>query len=308
MNEQQHVTAFIPRRPLSDMATLAARGLVQKRDGKLYGGVNLGSVAVSYDLLDALLNEFKDEVNDSTANRSDRPALDPEFFTALTIAVMQDENERREAWQRAIQESSDVKKLSEKMLDVLERIHQAIQTLGRPVKMRILDFQDQYWGDIGQHPQIYDFYMGLNEAGPKGAILRALADIPDQRDENGNLIVGDSYISQNIAAKNSVLINVTLTGQGRIENSVLIGTRAGNIDMENGFDVLSTATSLQVSSRGGAYKVVSDIPVSVADGERVTTLFMPTHGTHLMRVHETTNLRDMTATYDVPIFGNPVSI
>jgi hypothetical protein len=77
--------------------------------------------------------------------------------------------------------------------------------------------------------------------------------------------------------------------------------------MENSFDVLSTATSLQVSSRGGAYKVVADVPVSVAEGERVTTLFMPTHGTHLMRVHEQTNLRDLAATYDVPIFGNPVS-
>jgi hypothetical protein len=186
-------------------------------------------------------------------------------------------------------------------------MQRAIGTLGRPLKMVALDFQDQYWGDIGQHPQIYDFYLALNEPGATGKILRTLANLPDQRDENGNIIVGDSYISQNITVKNSVLINVTLTGQGHIDHSVLIGTRAGNINMENGFDVLSTATSLQVSSRGGTYKVVSDVPVSVAEGERVTTLFMPTHGTHLMRVHEHTNLRDTAATYDVPILGNPVS-
>jgi len=307
VNDKQHVTAFIPRRPLSDMEKLAERGLVHKRDGKLYGGVNLGSVAVSYELLDTLLNEFKGEVNDSTANRNARPALDPEFFTALTIAVNQDEHERRKAWQRAIQESKDVQQLSETIHDVLERIQRAIGALQRPVHMVALDFQDQYWGDIGQHPQIYDFYMGLNEPGPKGDILRALADIRDQRDEHGNIIVGDSYISQNITVRNSVLINVTLTGQGRIEHSVLIGTRAGNINIENGFDVLSTAPGLQVASRGGMYKVVSDVPVSVAEGERVTTLFMPTHGTHLMRVHEHTNLRDTAATYDVPICGNPVS-
>ena len=307
VNEKQQITAFIPRRPLSGMEKLADRGLVQKRDGKLYGGVNLGSVAVSYDLLDALLNEFKGEVNDSTANRNDRPALDPEFFTALIIAVSQDENERREAWQRAVQESKDVKKLSEKMPDVLERIQKAIGTLDRPLKKVALDFQDQYWGDIGQHLQIYDFYMALNEPGPKAEILRTLADILDQRDENGNIIVGDSYISQNITVKNSVLINVTLTGQGRIENSVLIGTRAGNINMENSFDVLSTAISLHVSARGGTYKVVSDVPVSVAEEERVTTLFMPTHGIHLMRVRENTNLRDTATTYDVPILGNSVS-
>lgn len=307
VDAKQHVTAFIPRRPLSAMEKLADRGLVQKRDGKLYGGVNLGSVAVSYELLEALLNEFKGAVNDSTANRNDRPALDPEFFTALTIAVNQDEYERREAWQRAIQESQDVQKLSKTIPNILERIQRAIGTLARPLKMVALDFQDQYWGDIGQHPQIYDFYMALNEPGPKGDILRALANIPDHRDEHGNISVGDSFISQNITVKNSVLINVTLTGQGRIEHSVLIGTRAGNIDMVHGFDVLSTATSLQVSSRGGTYKVISDVPVSVAAGERVTTLFMPTHGTHLMRVHEHTNLRDTAATYDVPIFGNPVS-
>src|SRR5215510_10511864 len=307
VNEKQQITAFIPRRPLSDMEKLADRGLVQKRDGKLYGGINLGSVAVSYALLDALLNEFQSEVNDSTANRNARPALDPEFFTALTIAVVQDENERHETWQRALQENKDVQKLSETIPDILGRIQRAIGTLARPLKMLALDFQDQYWGDIGQHPQIYDFYMGLNEPGPKGEILRALADIPDQRDANGNIIVGDSYISQNITVKNSVLINVTLTGQGRIAQSVLIGTRARNIDVDNGFDVLSTAPSLQIFSRGGTYKVVSDVPVSVAEGERVTTLFMPTHGTHLMRVHEQTNLRDLAATYDVPIFGNPVS-
>jgi hypothetical protein len=307
VNDKQHITAFIPRRPLPDMAKLADRGLVQKRDGKLYGGINLGSVAVSYALLDALLNEFQGEVNDSTAHRNARPALDPEFFTALTIAVIQDDDERREAWQRAIQENKDVQKLSETIPDILVRIQRAMGTLARPLKMLALDFQDQYWGDIGQHPQIYDFYMGLNESGPKGEILRALADIPDQRDENGNIIVGNSYISQNITVKNSVLINVTLTGQGRIAQSVLIGTRAGNIDVDNGFDVLSTAPNLQICSRGGTYKVVSDVPVSVAAGERVTTLFMPTYGTCLMRVHEHTNLRDTAVTYDVPIFGNPVS-
>jgi len=79
--------------------------------------------------------------------------------------------------------------LSEKMPDVLERIQKAIGTLDRPLKKVALDFQDQYWGDIGQHLQIYDFYMALNEPGPKAEILRTLADILDQRDENGNIIV-----------------------------------------------------------------------------------------------------------------------
>ena len=47
-------------------------------------------------------------------------------------------------------------------------------------------------------------------------------------------------------------------------------------------------------------------PLRVASGERVTTLFLP-DGEILARVHEDTDLRDRSSTYDVPIHGNPIS-
>ena len=107
--------------------------------------------------------------------------------------------------------------------------------------------------------------------------------------------------------RDSVLINVTLTGKGVVEGSVLIGTRAKHIRAERGFDVLSTVLDLRLDPRGGSYKVVSTEPVQVGLGERVTTLFLPSLGKQQFRVQEDTDLKAQAQSYSVPILGNPIS-
>jgi phosphomannomutase len=304
------VTTFIPRRPLEQMEALADRGLVQRRHGRLFGGVNLGSIAVSYAFLDCLLEEFRREVNDPTANRQDRPALDPEFFTALTVAAIDDAGVRAEAWDRATRESPDVAALDRRFPDLLARLRRAIRALerreGRRLKLVAMDFHDQFWGDVGQHTKIYEFYLALNQPGPAGDVARTLAGLSGARDAQGNRILASS-ISPRVQVSNSVLIHVELRGQGVVEGSVLIGTRAGDVDVRQGFDVLSTVSALRVEPRGGTYKVVSVAPVHAAAGERLTTLFLPDLGARLFRVREDTDLKDKARTYDVPILGNPLS-
>lgn len=59
-----NVTAFIPRRPLAAMRTLAERGLIERRGDTLIAGINLGSIAISRPLLDELLAEFSSEILD----------------------------------------------------------------------------------------------------------------------------------------------------------------------------------------------------------------------------------------------------
>ncbi len=304
------VTAFIPRRPLGEMEALADSGRILRRDGRLHGGVNLGSIALSHDLLDALLEEFAADVNDPAADRRHRPALDPEFFTALTIAAIHGETSRRLSWERALAESTAVAEMHRRHPNLLMRLRQAISRMehrrGRPLRMVAMDFGDQYWGDMGQHNRIFEFYLALNDSGPEGEVARALAGIPSRRDADENIIV-DSTISSGITVRNSVLINAQLTGTGMVRDAVLIGTRAGHVRIRGGFDVLSKAASLQVDPRGGTYKVVSPGFVHAARGERLTTLFLPSLGPALFRVHESVDLRDRAATYDVPICGNPCS-
>ena len=310
LDDSGHVTAFIPRRPLAAMEDLAKRGLVQRRENKLYGGINLGSIGVSYALLDCLLDEFKTEVNDPTARRSDRPALDPEFFTALTVAVMDDPQQRADSWSRAREESPDVEALHRRFPDLLDRLTRVIRSFRRkhhrPVKLVAMDFGDQYWGDIGQHTKIYEFYLGLNRSGMIGEITRAMAGLSRQRDQHGNLLV-NSQVAPGVQVRNSVLLHVSLSGSGTVDNCVLIGTRAHSIQAQQAFDVLSTVLDLTIAPGGGTYKVVSSTPVHAGPGERLTTLFLPDTGPHLFRVTAETDLKDKANSYAQPILGNPLS-
>ena len=73
-------------------------------------------------LLDVLLEELAVEVNDPAADRSQRPDLDPQMFTALTIATIRERKERAEAWRQALAESPAMRNLAEMMPSILERL------------------------------------------------------------------------------------------------------------------------------------------------------------------------------------------
>jgi phosphomannomutase len=303
------ITAFIPRRPLEQMRSLADRGLLQRRGDTLYGGVNLGSIAVSRLLLDALLEEFEDEVDDPTADRKRRPDLDPQLFTALIVASISDDDARAAAWQQAKDDSATIRKLEDDLPDVLQRLRAVLEGFedrhGRPPRFVALDFEDQYWGDIGQHRQMFDWFWSVDAPGPEGRIARSLARLPETRDENGNLLAGDVRLGPGVDVRNSVLIDARIDA-GTIDGSMLVGTRCGELRATHAFDVQSTARALELGARSGSYGVVSETRVVVGAGERATTVFFA-EGEVLMRVHEDTDLRDRASTYDQPILGNPIS-
>ena len=309
VDDEGRITAFIPRRGIEEMARLAARGLVQRRGNRLYGGVNLGSVALSRHLLDELLEEFKEDVNDASADRKKRPDLDPQLFSALTIAAVRDPAQRDRAWSQARAESSALRRLETHLPDVLERLLRTLDAFehrhGRRPCFRALDFKDQYWGDLGQHSQIGRFYRALRLPGGEGDIARALAGLSERPDAEGNLISGRTRLGSGVRVRGSVLIDAEIES-GSIEDSVLVGTRAQTLRAQEAFDVLSTASDLELASRSGSYKLVSKSPVRVEAGARATTVFTEDED-YLMRVRESTDLRDRASNYDRPILGNPMS-
>lgn len=305
------VTAFIPRRPFGEMQGLAERGLLQVRSGELFGGVNLGSIAVSRRLLDALLSEFSVEVNDETADRKARPDLDPQFFTAFMLALIDDDTKRKADFEQSIAEVPALAKLAKNFPDLLSRLRKVVTEFrvdhGQSPRVVAMNFGAQYWGDIGQHRQIYEFYMALNQSSPDGRIARALAGIEGAADARGNRVTPDSVVAPGIELQRSVVIGCELLGRGVVKDSVLIGTRARDISAEAAFDVLSVVRDLKLGSGAGSYKVVSDAAVEVASNERVTTLFLPDGRQLLMRVAEATDLRDRRLNYEAPVLDNPLS-
>ena len=303
-----HVTAFIARRPLAEMRRLADRGLVERRGNALIAGINLGSVAVSRALLDELLDEFATDILDASADRSRRPDLDPQFFAALMIAAIENTEERRQTWNQQLSELQSLRDLEKNLPDILHRIRSVFDRFaakhGRSPRIVALDFEDQYWGDVGQHRQIFDFYLSLNNPGASGTIARALASVPDTRDSSNNILMNSEIGRARIV--NSVLIDCQIES-GEIVDSVLIGTRGRTVLAQEAFDIGSTVGDMTLRHRAGSYKVVSSEPVTANDGERITTLFLPNGQDVLMRGHEDTDLRDKQTTYDVPILGNAVS-
>lgn len=310
VDEQGRITAFIPRRPLARMAPLADRGLLQRRDGHLVGGVNLGSIAVSRRLLDGLLAEFERDVEQPGADRRTRPDLDPQFFTALTIAAIANPVERKRAWAQALGESAAMRAVQHHQPELLRRLRKVLrryeERYDRPIRMVALDFGRQYWSDVGQHRQLYRSVMALREHSEVGSVSRAVAGIDGRWDDRGNLIVGGSVLGPQVDVRDSVLVDVRI-GAGVIRDSVLVGTRAGFLHAMGAFDLHSTVSSLKLPERAGAYKVIRAAGVEAQPGERLTTVFLDSGPPLLFRVHEDTDLRRRDQTYDVPILGNPMS-
>ena len=308
VDSRGNVTAFIPRRPLAEMRTLADRGLIERRGDALIAGINLGSIAVSRVLLDELLDEFMAEVLDPSADRSRRPDLDPQFFTALMVATINDPEERKRTWAQYRAELQSLRDLEKNLPNILDRIRQVLNRFaakrGRPPRIVALDFEDQYWGDVGQHRQIWEFYLAPNDRGAFGTIARALAGLPDARDSNGNILVNSQIGSARVT--NSVLIDCQIES-GELSDSVLIGTHGRTVRANEAFDIGSTVREMTLRPRAGSYKVFSSAPVIADDGERITTLFLHDGRDVLMRVHEDTDLRDKKVNYDLPILGNPLS-
>lgn|GEM_PF-14299 len=305
---QGRVTAFIPRRPLAQMAPLADAGLLQRSGETLIGGVNLGSIAISAAFADVLLETFVDDIHDTAAQRSDRPDLDPQLFTALTIAALP-ASERAQAWRAAQASAPSMAQLAERMPDVLDRLVGALETFeqrhGRPVKLMAMDFGDQYWGDIGQHRSMAAFYGALRQDTAGGTIARALAEVPELPDTQGNRIVGQTSLGADVTVRDSVLIDARLD-RGQVTDSVLLGTHATDITAHAAFDVGSVVPSLRLGTDAGGYKIVSTTAVEVPDGERCTSVFLP-EGAVVLRVHQDTDLRDKARTYDVAIGENALS-
>lgn len=306
VDDEGRVTAFIPRRPLSEMYELADRGLLQRREEDLYGGVNLGSVALSRNLMDVLLEAFEAEVNDPHADRKKRPDLDPQLFTALTIAAISEPHARAEAWRTAMAESAALRTLEANLPGVVERLRGALDSFearhGRPVKMVAMNFGDQYWGDVGQHRKIHDFYLALRRPDSDGAIARALAGLDGELDGQGNLLV-NARLGPDVDVQGSVLVDVAIMS-GRIRGSVLMGTRAERVEAETAFDIFGAAPSLHLPARAGTYRVLSDAPIRLEPGERRTSVLLDDEILALS-VQEDADLRDST-TYDLPVGKNPL--
>jgi hypothetical protein len=266
-------------------------------------GVNLGSLAISTDFLNALLETFSDDL-DTVGVTAD---WDPYTWIALFCAT--EANWRGE---KALEQQvglTGIQQLEERFPNFYQRVAHARATLerrlGRPVRVKALEFGLPLWLDFGLHEPLRRNLDLLVSRDPQGDTLRMIFGIPELRDDRGNTIIR-SEVHPSADVRDSLLLDSVIGAGSVVRNAVVARTRVERLEMTQGGAVLFSVAR-QFTFNGPhaiAFRVFAD-SVELEEGERRTTLLHPERPIQLRGSEEITDLKG--ANYTSPILGNSVS-
>ncbi len=306
-NEKNDMIAQLSRNEKEALISqLKALGVKPDKDGEYYAGISLGPVAVSYQVMDILEEVFAGDI------RAQGVSIDFDPYVLMAFAMRGD----TDRWKAVLEQDAGPRALAGPrgmVPDFFEKISKVRETFkdryNRELSLKVLDLgKDVFWTDIGQHTAMRRKYLALNDKGPSGMIARKVENIPDERDENGNIII-NSTVGDGIEVRDSVIINSSINGTGKIKRSVVKDSGLTDVDMTDAFSILSfRAGKTMLKKNSGIYRSIGSArdPLVLEEGMRHGTL-LTRSGPVDMMVAESTDLRDKDNTYNVPIFANKIS-
>jgi hypothetical protein len=300
------VRDFVARHPLEELrCRLDTHGA-----GRCVFGVNLGSLAVSRALLDALAAEFEELLADPRS----RIDWDPYVCKALLSGS------RRE-WDDAF--GADLasggraaRDLADRCPDFFDRAERARtrleQSLHRPLRIQAIDFGEALWIDMGLHESLRRFFDDLVADSERGSVIRALCALDGApRDDRGNILV-DSRIAPGAQVSSSIVLDSRIEdARSILRKAVVIQGNHGRLTMPRGGVALfsnvpdmsfedSSAISLGSVSLGS-----TAAELVLGPKARHTTLRLGERTLELRYVEDPSAAGDDF--YTQPIHGNPVS-
>jgi len=267
-------------------------------------GVNLGSLAISYEFLDIARRVLTHDIRDPEKWVD----WDPYVWIALFCKTEQE-------WQSEIEHEQvtgqpGIKKLQERYPDFYQRIRTVRKELeaskSRSMRVAVLDFGDPFWVDWGLHDRLRQSLDALTADTDEGFATRELFSVPHERDENNNIVVRSRF-PQGATIRNSLLVDTIIADPDTlVRNGVLVGGRHRRISMPEGGAALFCASDDMVFNgpRAVALRSVGHT-IELREGERHTTLCLQ-DGLKDLRTNE--DIRDYTGSnYCEPILGNRLS-
>lgn len=272
--------------------------------GNLAMGVNLGSFAIGYGLLDAALDVFGSDVH------NDHRAADWDPYGWLALCCRTEDEWRKEIGQEARAGRTALAKLLDRYPDFYEKMHAVRARLEarrhRPLRIGVLDFGECFWVDMGLHTTLRTSLERLTERTAAGQAAREVFGISQQPDACGNVVV-NSEIAEGIDIRDAVIVDSTIAdGASVIRGGVVVGGRHRRVSMPSGGAALFCAVD-DLQFDGPSAVALRSIGASVClpEGGRHTTLPLE-DGPVPMRGSETVRDYDGSG-YSTPILGNALS-
>lgn len=265
--------------------------------------VNLGSLAVRYELLDLASKIFEQDV----ADPQKWVDWDPYVWIALCCQTEADWVEER-AYELQIGKTG-IQQLETRYPDFYAKIFRLRQSyedqVGRPLAIKALDFGDAFWADIGLHQSLRKNLQVLTSDSETGLVSRDLYQIPQERDRNNNIIL-NSTVADSSQIHNSIILNSVIQGSAKINNGVIYGSCLRGISMPQGGAVIQCVVEdMRFEGPNAIAFQSAGKKIILREGDRHTTLLLPGRQEHLVSNEAITDYKGEN--YSRPILGNKIS-
>jgi hypothetical protein len=292
----------LTRQPLDRLKDRLNRILGSGRDSSV--GVNLGSLAISYDFLNLATEIFKTDIENNDLWLD----WDPYIWMALSC-------ESYSEWIDEINHEQligkdGIKKLEERYPDFFEKVSRLKKLFeerkGRPMRVYSLDFGDAFWIDLGLHLSLREHIQLLLENSEHGDTARAIYGIDAQRDKNGNFII-NSKINGDEGITNSIILDSVINDDNsRISNGIIIGSKCDRIIAPLGGIILfSQVKNLTMTGENAVVFNGNIDEVALKAGDRFTTIQINNDFIHLKSNEAIVDYSGQN--YDQPILENEIS-
>jgi hypothetical protein len=239
-------------------------------------GISLGSFSLSFELLNALLNEFAPELSQKTGKLDS----DPHFWMATTlpektyVKLMTHKNFDKD------QALAHYKRM-QKFLAAFMRKHP-----DKPFFGGVDIGKDCYWWDYGTTQAYFANTLKLLQHSPEAESMRDFFALKIPLSEDGSYVIG-SHIKK-----------------GKIKNSILIGVHAADVNVEDSVIINCTARSLK-ARKSLLYNIREEQQLDISPKGLIADAYLPGRKEHLRLM--TSLERDGKEDWKIKLPGNPYS-
>jgi hypothetical protein len=280
------------------------QGRLSSRGHDRLVGVNLGSLGISYRLMEVLQDVFAAHV----ADENKWVDWDPYTWVALTCQT-EDEWKAEAALEDQLGKTG-IRDLEQRIPDFYQKIWQVRRNFqtryGRQPLIKVLDFGQPYWMDWGLHTSLRRSLEALAADSELGISTRELFHLPHARDRRGNIVLRSTFPPE-ADIRDSVLVDTLITSpETVIHGGVVVAGRHRKLWMPDGGCALFCAADEMrfTGPHAIAFRFTGN-SASLEEGGRLTCLYFA-NGALEMRTNEGV-VQYEGGNYSLPVAGNPIS-